>query len=128
YAGVKISLYSGNNVIGGLTPDDRNIISGNGVAGIYVESEASGNLIAGNYIGTDVTGTVGISPNQSGLNIHFGPQLMIGGVSPEERNIISGNKLGVIFWDTGTSIYLQGNYIGTDVTGTLPVPNTEDGI
>ena len=39
------------------------------------------------------------------------------------RNVISGFKVGV--FGTGT---IQGNYIGTDVSGTAAIPNREFGI
>ena len=47
-----IYIESANNTIGGTTAADRNVISGNGWAGIDLwRSSATGNLILGNYIG-----------------------------------------------------------------------------
>jgi hypothetical protein len=54
--GLRIEA-SANNIIGGTTAWDRNIISGNLANGIAViGASATGNVIQGNYIGTDVTG------------------------------------------------------------------------
>lgn len=48
----------------------------------------------------------------------------IGGRTEESRNVISGNALGGIFLDDGTSHnQIEGNYIGTDATGTQPHAN-----
>ena len=55
--GIFIHLGSADNVIGGQTPAERNVISGNGGNGLALESpDTSGNRVLGNYIGTDVTG------------------------------------------------------------------------
>ncbi|MGA2788742.1 MAG: hypothetical protein ABSF60_14570, partial [Verrucomicrobiota bacterium] len=54
----------------------------------------------------------------------------IGGTVAGARNVISGNiTAGVFFNGTGTSGNLvEGNYVGTDITGTNAVPNTLAGI
>ena len=53
---------------------------------------------------------------------------MVGGPTPAERNVISGHpQAGVVIGYTvgGTAAQgtIEGNFIGTDVTGTLPIPN-----
>jgi titin len=86
----------------------------------------TGNVAAGNYIGTDVTGTLDLG-NGNGVLIAGGASgNTIGGV----RNIISGNNShGVIIRDSGTtSNTVAGNYIGTDVTGTLVLGNSQQGV
>ena len=45
-----------NNVIGGITPAARNLISGNIGSGVALEDGASENVVEGNYIGTDAAG------------------------------------------------------------------------
>src|SRR5207248_1325071 len=49
-----------------------------------------------------------------------------GGTQPGQRNIISGNSIG-IFVNNDDQI-IQGNFIGTDITGTVDLGNTGDGI
>lgn len=106
-----------NNVIGGTAPGAGNLISGN-TRGILVS--APGTIIQGNLIGTDITGTQSI-PNSEGIN-SSASNVLIGGTTPSARNIISGNlATGVTFGGTGSK--LQGNYIGTDITGSLALPN-----
>src|SRR5207237_5150883 len=76
---------SGNNVIGGTSSAARNIISGNDRYNLVVHS--SGNTVQGNFIGPDVTGTVKLSINASGIDLE-GANNLIGGTTAEARNII----------------------------------------
>ncbi len=99
------------NTIGGTTPAARNVIAGVLIAG-------SGNVVAGNFIGTDPTGT-NPSPNSIGIQV-AGDSNIIGGTTPAARNVISGNDQGPGIAGTGNVV--EGNFIGTDPTGTKAVP------
>jgi hypothetical protein len=119
---------STSNTIGGLTPADRNIISGNGDGVALNGNGVTGNLVQGNYIGTDLTGTKAVG-NDEGVLI-AAPGDTIGGTTPAARNLISGNQRGIDVYGQYYSIngtLVEGNDIGTDVTGTLPLGN-QDGI
>ncbi len=86
---------------------------------------SSSNEIIGNYIGTDYTGTVAL-PNGDGVTIFAGTNNTIGGTTPGKRNLISGNhRDGVLIAVGATGNMVEGNYIGTDLTGAAAVPNTE---
>lgn len=121
--------YTHDIVIGGTDPGSRNIISGNQLGGIYLTASASDNLIQGNYLGTDGNGTAALANSADGLLI-AGSNNLIGGAVPGARNLISGNgRLGIfISSSTATGNLVQGNYIGTDVTGTAKLGNTSSGI
>lgn len=113
--------------IGGLTEAERNIISGNLDYGLPLFGVgATENIIIGNYIGTDITGTHAIGNTYGVLCDDGSYSNRVGGPSPQERNIISGNVgYGVFLYNNGTSRNLiQNNYIGTDHTGLQAVPNT----
>ena len=76
-----------NNVIGGPTIEEKNIISGNNNAiGVYFSGPgAAGNVVQGNYIGTNAAGTAALG-NSAGIFINNGaPNNTIAG------NVISGN-------------------------------------
>ncbi|MBI3853154.1 MAG: HYR domain-containing protein [Verrucomicrobia bacterium] len=116
-----------NNLIGGLPLGARNVISGNGV-GVWISG--SDNKVQGNFIGTDVSGRVALG-NGAGVYLGIAAGTSIGGVEPGAGNLISGNNLpsgyaGGLYLNgagvTGTRV--QGNLIGTDITGTLPLANT----
>jgi titin len=115
-----------NNVIGGTLPGDRNIVSGNGADGIDL-LQGDDNLVEGNYIGTDITGTTALGNRYEGVEIDTGSNNVIGGSTAAARNIISGNLLHGVFNDEGHTSIL-GNYIGTDVTGTLALGNLGGGV
>lgn len=136
--GVVIANGASDNLIGGETPEERNLISGNGEIGVnlsrdatYAGDGATANRVLGNYIGTDVTGTQAVGNGQFGVHIGFGAyDNVVGGEKPGMRNIISGNaSAGVLIKTLGTTgNSVLGNYIGTDVTGSRAVPNAMDGV
>ena len=119
----------GVTTIGGTTPAARNIISGSGRHGLNISATHELNpsaYVQGNYIGTSQDGTVAM-PNL-GNGILLGRfNITIGGVVSGTGNLISGNGadgINVTFYNH----VIQGNLIGTDVSGTLALPNQGDGI
>ncbi len=105
-----------HNLIGGLEPNQRNIISGNSRNGVELGSTSSDNLIQGNYIGTNVTGTTQVA-NYVGLTGR--------GKNTYDGNLISGNSIGLYILDDGSLVI--NNKIGTDYSGDQAIPN-HDGI
>jgi parallel beta-helix repeat protein len=119
------------NLIGGTAPGARNVISGNGSSGVYLNgSGATANLVQGNYIGTDLTGSVAVRNAADGLAISGAPGNTIGGEVAGAGNILSGNsQVGVNLIGPGAdSNLIQGNSIGTDVSGRLALGNLYSGI
>jgi hypothetical protein len=111
-----------NNTIGGTSAAARNIISDNGIA-ISI-SGGKDNVIQGNYIGTNAAGDARLGNNQ-GVALSNTPDNTIGGTTAAERNIISGNSTWGVRISDAESMRnkVQGNYIGTDVTGTVTDPD-----
>src|SRR5262249_9619080 len=111
------------NSIGGSAVADRNLISGNNGSG--VASSRKFNTIVGNYIGTDATGTVAI-PTNPGISIsEFGVWPTSNSIS---FNLVSGNWSHGLWLRGGGGGSLNGNLIGTDATGTVPLGNGGNGI
>jgi subtilisin-like proprotein convertase family protein len=119
---------SPNNTIGGMSPEARNLISGNNNGGVLLQFGATGNLVAGNFIGTEVTGTAALRNLGDGVAIKFSSGNTIGGTVAEARNLISGNNARGINLEGASSNLVQGNYIGTDVTGALGLGNGNVGV
>ncbi len=113
---------SGNGpaTIGGTTAAARNVISGNGT-GI---DPGLGDVIEGNYIGTDITGTKALA-NHNG--VWLTGDVTLGGTAPGDGNLISGNG-GIGIRGFGSNNAIEGNLIGTDVTGTKALGNGGIGI
>jgi hypothetical protein len=125
-AGHGILIFgTANNTIGGTSPDQRNIISANAGEGIDVAGDS--NTIQGNMIGVDRTGTLARGNTGDGILIG-GNANVIGGTTPQARNVISGNLIYGINCSSGTGNLIQGNYIGTDPSGTLAVRNITGGL
>ena len=110
--------------IGGTAPGAGNVISGNNESGVSIGG-VSGCQVEGNLIGTDFTGTAPLG-NGTGITAGDYTGVVIGGTNPDARNVISGNSgTGIILSAQGVQI--QGNFIGTDITGTVPLSNPGGG-
>jgi uncharacterized repeat protein (TIGR01451 family)/CSLREA domain-containing protein len=88
-----------------------------------------GDIVQGNYIGTDLAGEATLPNAGSGVATGLGAASdVIGGDTALKRNVISGNRDGVVVASTTGKAIVQGNYIGTDAAGTVALGNSEDGI
>ncbi|MFA4851524.1 MAG: NosD domain-containing protein, partial [Bacteroidales bacterium] len=119
--GICMDASSNHNLI------QNNLLSGNVSYGIFIVTTGTNyNEVKGNLIGTNAAGTDTI-PNDIGLVIAGGARYnIIGGINSLDKNIISGNRYdGIEMADQKTdSNQVIGNYIGTDITGTLKIPNS----
>lgn len=124
---IGVGLGGRNNRLGGPTPGERNIISGNWDKGVNLLGEdVTGNVVAGNYIGPDITGTKALGNGRGGVIIECGASgNTVGGPNPGDRNVISGNQMtGVMISDRNTRHNtVVGNFIGTDASGTAALGN-----
>ncbi|HLF15698.1 MAG TPA: right-handed parallel beta-helix repeat-containing protein, partial [Bacteroidota bacterium] len=130
FAGVLIQACT--TTVGGPSAGDRNVLSGNGGAGIEIyggspaPNSVFGNAILNNLIGTDITGTLSL-PNSTGL-------LMSGYVDTNivRGNLISGNQNHGIWTRRTPSApsrnIFQANLIGTQADSASPLPNDSAGV
>jgi hypothetical protein len=123
-AGVSVGGSNTGAMIGGDASGAGNLISANDVG--VVVSGLSGIQVLGNRIGTDVTGTQDLGNTSDGVRLIGGIGHTVGGSAPGARNIISGNGgSGVLISILGRTHTVQGNYIGTDVSGTSAIANLD---
>ena len=132
-SGVVLSNGFSGLTVGGTTPETRNLISGNNQYGIQLVG--GGATVQGNYIGMNVAGATDLGNSKAGIQmINFSAGNLIGGTTAGAGNLISGNdEDGVVqatngFGSATPITFVQGNLIGTDVTGTLARGNTRNGI
>ncbi len=146
--GVGIGVYGSNNTIGSILPGNGNVVSNSGLTGILVGG-GTNNVIEGNIVGLDLAGTIAMGNGNSVPSGQDGSGIAvdsasntIGGVIPAVRNVISANGQHGIFGGGSESLdgmnfggnafannnLIEGNFIGTDITGTIALGNKSDGI
>ncbi len=127
FTGIEIFL-SPNNIIGGSTASERNVISGN-VKGISI-GLSDNTMVRGNYIGTNPAGTTAIG-NFEAINLTGSRNCSI------ISNVISGNFSGIVVFgnfnlpvqnNPSQNNLIQNNIIGLDASGTNPLGNGLQGI
>ncbi|HUR99035.1 MAG TPA: LamG domain-containing protein, partial [Pyrinomonadaceae bacterium] len=97
-------------------------------AAIYFDVNNTGSIAAGNFIGTDPSGTIALL-NGTGIGVERSTIVRIGGNSPADRNLISGNFRGVVIasgtasGDNVSSVSVIGNLVGTARDGISPLGN-----
>lgn len=135
--GVFITASAQSNTVGGLTsqPGSQpgNLISGNSSAGIEINGTSSAttslNVVQGNMIGLKANGIEALRNNSNGVLISSSASNTIGGSDPQARNVISAHNTtatsdGVdVTGDASDNNTVAGNYIGTDLSGNVAIPN-----
>ncbi len=120
FRGIEIVNPSANNTIGGSTPASGNVISGNSNSGLFLQGGGNtGTVIERNIIGLDATGAVALGNGADGIRtLNAGAQIY--------RNFISANNVGISLSNSGStySSTIEGNYIGTDISGMLDRGNS----
>jgi hypothetical protein len=116
-------------VVGGTVAGARNVVAGSFSHNILIEPH--GATVQGNLIGTNAAGTAALRASTFGILVKA-PNTVIGGTTPQARNVISGNLNGLFLSGsnqvTVANVAVHGNYIGTDATGLTAVPNVGSGV
>ena len=135
--GIYISV--SGSTIGGDSAGVGNVISGNTGTGVHLEGGgADGNTVSGNLIGTDATGTQPLGNKDDGILINAGAaNNTIGGTDAAAANVISDNgsapSLGGgggvdLRFTPGSGNVVEGNLIGTDLSGGSNLGNAHFGV
>lgn len=130
-------FFARNVVIGGPGTGERNYIGWNDGPGIRVNNGTldgdTSTRIEGNWIGLarDFPGSA--RPNADGIELAIGDDLRIGGASPGQGNVISGNAGHGVIATTSLpgslpGMILENNVIGLNPTRTAPLPNGVSGV
>jgi hypothetical protein len=127
FDGVSIFAGASETVVGGSTPDKRNVISGNDDTGIFL-IRSNANLIKGNYVGTDKSGTKDLGNDDTGVFIQEASGTTVGGTTTASRNVISGNRFDGLDIVDSQGTRVLGNRIGTTASGTGALGNDLSGV
>jgi uncharacterized repeat protein (TIGR01451 family) len=104
--GIFIGDGATNNVIGGTTVADRNVISGNSGTGVFINGTGiTNNDVIGNYIGLNAAGTAALG--------NFGHGVDVGGGSATGNTILSN----LIFANQALGINLDNNGVTPNDAG-----------
>lgn len=94
--------------------------------------DGGGNVLETNYVGMAADGTTAAGNSGSGIVLQGSSNNRIGGRDRTQRNLISGNtgkgNGGGILINGGSGNIIQGNFIGTDISGMLDRGNQGRGI
>jgi uncharacterized repeat protein (TIGR01451 family) len=115
-----LTINAGNSVVRGLVINRFN--------GYGIVITGNNNFIEGNFIGTSATGTFALSNALDGVFINGGSNNTTGGTTVAARNLLSGNRNGIQISGAGSANLVRGNFIGTNVTGTVAIGNSLNGI
>lgn len=118
-----------NTVIGGAGALEGNVIADHNFHAMVLNGASNDCDIYGNRVGTNAAGTVAMGNDDSGVIVINSSNVEIGGTSAGEGNLLSGSlsEYGV-FVISSSNVEIEGNLIGTDITGTNPLPNFDGGI
>lgn len=126
---IGITILCPNNTVGGTAAGARNIVSGKTERdeGLGVLIFSDSNIVQGNLFGTNQAGDQAIQ-SINGVVVDAGRFNTIGGATADARNVMSGNtREGVVLLDASETL-VQGNFIGTDISGTRAIGNSIAGI
>ncbi|MBK8467300.1 MAG: VCBS repeat-containing protein [Chloracidobacterium sp.] len=156
--GTGVFLSGSNNKFGGDGAGEGNVVSGNGTDRQpgnpnYPGCDGDGIIVAplidlvtgvlltefntfkGNRLGTSADGLQPLGNCGKAIGTIPQTSTFIGSITQSGRNIISGNGLDAIYCGFPGSPYSEGGYcaivgnnIGTDITGTVSIPNTQDNV
>jgi uncharacterized repeat protein (TIGR01451 family) len=114
-AGVTLEGTGTGLVIGGLSLAERNVID----SGIETDSQ-SNELVEGNFFGTDKTGTMRVATIEAAAYVDTSAGVTVGGTAAGAGNVFA-TRFGVATGNgtATTGLVLQGNFVGTDRTGTI---------
>lgn len=120
--GNAVETSAAGTLVGGAQPADRNLLSGNNAGVQVIGATATGARIEGNFIGTDARGESALGNRTVGVYLTAPGAAVVG-------NLVSGNGYeGVYLLGGATGATLQGNLIGTDLSGTRALGNGGFGV
>ncbi|MEM8534592.1 MAG: NosD domain-containing protein [Chloroflexota bacterium] len=128
--GIRVQNGASDNLIGGYTPGERNIIAGNNFdSGIALSgAQTQSNTIAGNWIGLNASGQSALSNTYAGIRISGeATDNVVGGTQAGAGNIISGNQIGVAL-EGSIANTVAGNTIGLASDRSTPLGNENGGV
>ena len=138
--GINANLGTQTIIVGGTAAGAGNLVSGNGFNNVSIFG-GTGHIVQGNFVGTNINGTAVLLSDlpfvpgnpREGVRLTNTTNSQVGGTTIAARNIVSGNVSGginvlTVLGSVGNNNSVQGNFVGTDITGTADLGNTTIGV
>ena len=113
--GITLTATDSGLIIGGQSEAERNLLD----SGFEIDNQTDA-LVQGNFVGTDKAGTTRVAITEATAYVDSSAGVTVGGASAGAGNVFamtfavpSGNG------GTTTGLVFQGNFVGTDRTGTI---------
>jgi uncharacterized repeat protein (TIGR01451 family) len=114
-SGITLTAAGSGLIIGGQSEAERNLLD----SGFDFDNQTDA-LIQGNFVGTDKAGTTRVAIEEAAAYVERSTNVTVGGTTAGASNVFamtfavpSGNDA------TTTGLVFQGNFVGTDRTGTI---------
>jgi hypothetical protein len=136
---IELRNSTGSNAVNGIDGLSNNsnvlmVVRGLGIHSFQSQIQLAGGApqrVEGCFLGTTIDGAADANPsnnNQSGVRVQGFGAFQIGGLTPDTRNVISGDANGVVFQSVANGVRIEGNLIGTDAAGTVGISPRATGI
>ncbi|MBC7486573.1 MAG: hypothetical protein H7282_07460 [Cytophagaceae bacterium] len=104
-----------NNIIGGLTSCEKNVMASMGAFGIIFDNSGNGNQVLGNYVGTNITGlaALGTGFTTKAMDIEAGSNHIFDGNTI--GNVVSASSGYGLMVNGGTGHQIRNNNFGANV-------------
>lgn len=133
--GVNIDTGSANNIVGGTSINEKNVISGqnatNNSVGVIIRPDAGTfNTVAGNYLGVSLNGDIGL-PNRIGIAVNADNQYIGNAGEGDYRNLIVSDDTdggyGIYLHPFSPNDVLENVIVQNNTIGTLSFSNAASG-
>jgi hypothetical protein len=116
-----------------VVPPLGNLVSGNGQAGILIDTNSQSNALNGNFIGTTANGDAALGNATDGVWINGAPNNALVGCQFFNNpfvyyNVVDGNGANGLHITSASQTTVQGNFFGISANNATAVKNVGDGI
>jgi parallel beta-helix repeat protein len=116
-----------------VVPPDGNLVSGNGLNGILIDTSSVNNTLNGNFVGTNASGDAALGNAADGVLINGADgNSLIGCLANQDPfvyyNVVSGNGGNGVQVTNSNNVTIQGNFLGIGANNASIVSNALNGI
>jgi hypothetical protein len=116
-----------------IVPPLGNLVSGNGQAGILIDTNSQNNTLNGNFVGTTANGDAALGNAADGVWINGVANTALIGCQVVNNpfvyyNVVDGNGANGLHITSAGQTIVQGNFFGISANNAIAVKNAGDGV